>query len=107
MTCVCKEYEVKIKMLQEQHLQLKMKFLLGYSMKILLSGLVGGINLWWGRKPWELWFKLIDIKLNTTNSNKDPFGKMLQNSAVNILDISAKYTLHILFDYYTSYERLI
>ena len=28
--------EVKIKMLQEQYLQLKMKFLLGYNMKIVI-----------------------------------------------------------------------
>ena len=33
MTCVYKKYEVKIKMLQEQWLQLKMKFLLRYNMK--------------------------------------------------------------------------
>ena len=31
MTCVCKEYEVKIKMAQEQWLQLKINFLLGYN----------------------------------------------------------------------------
>ena len=36
MTCVYKEYEVKIKMVQEQWLQLEMKFLLGYSMKIII-----------------------------------------------------------------------
>ena len=30
MTCVYKEYELKIKMVQEHWLQLKMKFLLGY-----------------------------------------------------------------------------
>ena len=35
-TCVYKEYEVKIKMVQEQKLQLKMKFLLIY--QILFSG---------------------------------------------------------------------
>ena len=35
---VCKEYEVKIKMVREQWLQLKMKFLLGYTMKIVLVG---------------------------------------------------------------------
>ena len=33
MSCMCKEYEGKIKMVQEQLLQLKMKFLLGYNMK--------------------------------------------------------------------------
>ena len=42
-SCVYKEYEVKIKMVQEQWLQLKMKFLLVYYMKILFSG--EGINL--------------------------------------------------------------
>ena len=36
MTIVCKEYERKIKMVQEQWLQLKMKFLLGYNMKIVI-----------------------------------------------------------------------
>ena len=32
-----KEYEGKIKMIQEQELQLKMKFLLGYNMKIVIQ----------------------------------------------------------------------
>ena len=36
MTCVWKEYKVKIKMVQEKWLQLKMKFLLGYNMKIVI-----------------------------------------------------------------------
>ena len=44
-----KEYEGKIKMLKEQWVQLKMKFLLGY-LKLLFSGgnetLVEGVN--WG-----------------------------------------------------------
>ena len=35
MTCMYKEYEVKIKMVQEQLLQLKMKFSLGYNSKIV------------------------------------------------------------------------
>ena len=35
-----KEYESKIKMIQEQEVQLKMKFLLGYNMKIVIQ---------WGR----------------------------------------------------------
>ena len=35
-SCVYKEYEVKIKMVQEQWLQLKMKFLLVYYMKIFI-----------------------------------------------------------------------
>ena len=35
MICVYKEYEIKIKMVYEQWLQLKM-FLLGYSMKIVI-----------------------------------------------------------------------
>ena len=58
MTCVYKEYKVKTKMVQEQLLQLKMKFLLGYFywvfigffIGLLFSGgdwaLVGGVN--WG-----------------------------------------------------------
>ena len=36
MTCVYKEYGVKIKMVEEQWLQLKMKLLLGYNMKIVI-----------------------------------------------------------------------
>ena len=40
-------YEVKMKMLQGQRLQLKMKFLLGYNMKVLFiwgdKDLMGGI----------------------------------------------------------------
>ena len=36
MTCVYKEYEIKTKMLREHWLQLKMKFLLGYEMKIVI-----------------------------------------------------------------------
>ena len=34
MTCVCKEYEVK--MVQEPWLWLQIKFLLGYNMKIVI-----------------------------------------------------------------------
>ena len=37
MSCVYKENEVKIKIVQEQWLRLKIKFLLGYNMKIVLS----------------------------------------------------------------------
>ena len=37
MTCVYKEYEVKIKMVQEQWLWLEIKFLLDYNMKIVTS----------------------------------------------------------------------
>ena len=33
MTCVCKEYEGKIKIVQEPWLQLKMNFILAYNMK--------------------------------------------------------------------------
>ena len=36
MTCVSKEYEIKTKMEQEQWLQLKMLFLLGYNLKIVV-----------------------------------------------------------------------
>ena len=44
MTCE-KMYEVKIKMLQEQWLQLKVEPLVGYDMKNII--LWDGINLWW------------------------------------------------------------
>ena len=46
MTSVYKESEVKMKMVQEQCLQPKMKFLLGYNIKIVIYG--GNIS-WWGR----------------------------------------------------------
>ena len=36
MTCVYEEYEIKKTMVQEQLLQLKMKFLLGCKMKIII-----------------------------------------------------------------------
>ena len=36
MTCVSKEYEIKTKMKQEQCLQLKMLFLLGYNLNIVV-----------------------------------------------------------------------
>ena len=36
MTCVYKEYEIKTEMVQEQWLQLKMKFLSGYNMKTVI-----------------------------------------------------------------------
>ena len=42
MTCVSKEYEIKTKMEQEQWLQLKMLFLLGYNMKIVAQWREGG-----------------------------------------------------------------
>ena len=49
MTFVYKEYEVKIKIVQEQWLQLKMKFLLGYNMKIVKwRGLTFGGVVYWG-----------------------------------------------------------
>ena len=36
MNCVYEEYQVKIKIVQEQWLQLKVKFLSGYNMKIVI-----------------------------------------------------------------------
>ena len=36
MICVLKEYEIKTKMVQEQWLQLKKMFLLGYNLKIFI-----------------------------------------------------------------------
>ena len=36
ITCVYKEYKIKMKMVQERWLQLKMKFLLGYNLKIVI-----------------------------------------------------------------------
>ena len=38
ITCVSKEYEIKIKMVQEQWRKLKMTFLLGYNLKIWREG---------------------------------------------------------------------
>ena len=37
MACAYKEYEVKIKMVHEQWLHLKIHFLLGYNMKIVIK----------------------------------------------------------------------
>ena len=48
MTCVYKEYEVKIKMVQELLLQLKMS----YNMKAVI---LWGINLCWGGEIQILW----------------------------------------------------
>ena len=36
MTCVCKESEGKMKIVQEQRLQLRMKFILAYNTKIVI-----------------------------------------------------------------------
>ena len=36
MNCVSKEYEIKTKMVQEESLQLKITFLLGYNVKIFI-----------------------------------------------------------------------
>ena len=60
MTCVCKGYEIETKMVQEQWLPLKMKFLLGCKMKIfkfLFSGgewltFGRGIKIWWDIEGW-------------------------------------------------------
>ena len=49
MTCVYKEYQDKIKIVQEQWLQLKINFFLGYNLKIVnwWAGLTfgGGIKI--------------------------------------------------------------
>ena len=36
MACMCKMYEVKMKVVQEHLLQLKMKFMLSYNTKIVI-----------------------------------------------------------------------
>ena len=41
-----KGYDSKTKMEQEQWLQLKMLFLLGYNLKVVIQ--LGEINFWWG-----------------------------------------------------------
>ena len=57
LTCVSKEYEIKTKFEQEQWLQLKLLFLLGYDLKIVVNweGKLtfgarggGGAKIWWG-----------------------------------------------------------
>ena len=53
MACMYKEYESKIKMIQEQELQLKMKFLLGYNMKIVIQW--GGGELTFGGEWGVYW----------------------------------------------------
>ena len=55
-----KEYEIKIKMTQVQWLELKMKFLLGYNMKIVI--------LWGGGGERGEW-------LTFGGGNKDLVGK--------------------------------
>ena len=46
MTCVSKEYEIKTKMVQEEWLQLKMTFLLGYSFLLWKGEGAGGEGEW-------------------------------------------------------------
>ena len=46
MTCVSKGYEIKTKMVQEQWLQLKMTFFLGYNLNNF--NWWGRIDFWWG-----------------------------------------------------------
>ena len=55
MNCVYKDYKVKIKMMQEQSLQLKLKFSLGYNMEKQMGELIfGGVGkslvggVYWG-----------------------------------------------------------
>ena len=50
--CKCWTNEVKIKMVQEQWLQLKMKFLLVITRKLLFRKVV--FNLWW--RPIRIWW---------------------------------------------------
>ena len=61
MACVCKEYRRKIKMVQEQRIQLKIKILLAFNMKIvyqcdrnepLVGEVYGGYYSWWERDEW-------------------------------------------------------
>ena len=40
------EYEIKMEIVQGQRLQLKMKFLLGYNMKMVIFCWGGGIKTW-------------------------------------------------------------
>ena len=52
MICVCKEYEVKIKLVQEKWLLRNMKIFLGYNKKLLFIGeneplMKGGIKILW------------------------------------------------------------
>ena len=52
ITCLYKEYEVKIKIVHERWLQLKMKLLLIYNNKITFEW--GQINLWWMESTGEI-----------------------------------------------------
>ena len=47
MAYMFKEYEIKTKIVHEQWLQLKMKFLLGYNLKMLFSVCVC-VCVWYG-----------------------------------------------------------
>ena len=58
VTCVYKEYKVKIKKVQEHWIQLRMKFLLGYKMKILCGDELSVekakylVGVYWGNFSW-------------------------------------------------------
>ena len=51
MTCVYEDYEVKIKIVKEQRVQLKIKFLMGCNIKVVIYWekltFRGGNNIWW------------------------------------------------------------
>ena len=91
MTCVHKEYKIKRKMVQKHWLQLKMKFLLGYDMRLSSPGVcvcVGGgyeyIFCWWkGFSPHppsrETSVKLVQMNIYQSNTYRKnlkwlPFG---------------------------------
>ena len=47
MICVLKEYEIKIKMVEEQLIQLKMTFLFFHRVELTFAG--EGVKIWWAK----------------------------------------------------------
>ena len=68
MTCACKEYEVKLKILQEQWLQLQLKFFWFITRKLLFSG---WINLWWRQCRWSNFWNKKYTQMNLQNLFND------------------------------------
>ena len=57
MICVLKEYEIKIKMVEEQLIQLKMTFLFFHRVELTFAG--EGVKIWWAKGKlanfWLVW----------------------------------------------------
>ena len=76
-----------MEMVQEQQLQLKINFLLGYNMKIVV---LWGDNIWWGHFSWwrktiqgsSWWFLQLKIRnefIFTVHSQTETYAEMISN----------------------------